>query len=51
MPNSAPITPVSWGANRLDIFAIGTNNHMFHKAWYGQWTPGWEDLEGVFVIR
>jgi len=24
---------VSWGANRLDIFGLGTDNQMYHKAW------------------
>ena len=42
----------SWGNNRLDIFALGTNNSMFHKAWDGSaWRPsptGWEPLGGVF---
>jgi hypothetical protein len=41
----------SWGPNRLDIFGLGTDNQMFHKAWNGQWHPsqtGWEALGGVF---
>ena len=41
----------SWGLNRLDIFGLGTDNQMFHKAWDGQWHPsqtGWEALGGVF---
>lgn len=25
---------VSWGPNRIDTFARGTNNHLYHK-WYG----------------
>jgi hypothetical protein len=25
----------SWGVNRLDIFGLGTNNEMYHKAWNG----------------
>jgi hypothetical protein len=43
---------VSWGANRLDIFGLGTDNQMYHKAWDGSnWQPsvtGWEALGGVF---
>ena len=42
----------SWGSNRLDIFGLGLDNQMFHKAWDGQaWFPsptGWEPLGGVF---
>src|ERR687897_3301239 len=30
----------SWGANRLDVFAVGTSTAMVHKAWDGQtWQP------------
>ncbi|HTG16557.1 MAG TPA: hypothetical protein VK747_15015 [Blastocatellia bacterium] len=43
----------SWGNNRLDIFGLGTDNQMFHKAWDGAaWRPsltGWEPLGGVFA--
>ena len=43
---------VSWGANRLDIFGLGTDNQMYHKAWDGSaWRPSpkdWEPLGGVF---
>src|SRR5438132_11528840 len=43
----------SWGPNRLDIFGLGTNNGMYHKAWTGsQWAPSptnWEYLGGVFI--
>jgi hypothetical protein len=40
----------SWAAGRLDVFARGTNNALFHR-WYdsGQgWSPnsGWESLDG-----
>ena len=45
------VSAVSWGANRLDIFGLGTNNSMFHKAWANAWYPspsGWEALGGVF---
>jgi hypothetical protein len=43
----------SWGPERLDIFALGTDNQMFHKAWARQWSPsqtGWEALGGEFNI-
>jgi hypothetical protein len=44
---------VSWGPNRLDIFGVGTNGAMFHKALdAGAWQPSgtdWQSLGGVFV--
>jgi hypothetical protein len=44
---------VSWGPNRIDVFGIGTNGAMFHKAFDGgAWRPsasGWESLGGVFA--
>src|ERR1700739_5134622 len=43
----------SWGANRLDIFAVGTDGAMYHKDWDGtQWQPVypvWENLGGDFL--
>ncbi len=43
----------SWGANRLDIFGLGTDHQMFHKAWDGsRWHPSpvdWEPLGGKFT--
>jgi hypothetical protein len=42
----------AWGTNRLDIFGLGTDRQMFHKAWTGSaWHPsvsGWEALGGAF---
>jgi hypothetical protein len=52
-----PPVAVSWGPNRLDIFAVsGTSDPMsyplYHKAWSGSsWQPsqtGWEGLGGDF---
>ncbi len=41
---------VAWGPNRLDVFGLGLNRGMFHKAWLGNtWQPNWEDLGGVFT--
>jgi len=37
----------SWAVNRLDTFAKGTNNRMFHKWWNGTAWSSWEDLGGV----
>ena len=46
------LAAVSWDVNRLDIFGLGTNNEMFHKAWDGSaWRPSptaWEPLGGGF---
>ena len=42
----------SWGPNRLDLFGVGTDGAMYHKAWDGIWRPspsGWEHLGGVFT--
>src|ERR1044071_1594510 len=49
--NYSSIAVASWGENRLDIFGLGTDNQMFHKAWNGAWRPsltGWEPLGGIF---
>ena len=46
------LTAASWGSNRLDVFGIGTNGAMYHKAWDGVWQPspsGWEQLGGIFT--
>ena len=45
------IAAASWGPNRIDIFALGTDDQMFHKAWAQGWFPsqeGWEALGGRF---
>ena len=43
----------AWGNNRLDIFGLGTDGAMYHKAWDGSaWRPSvldWERLGGVFT--
>ena len=43
----------AWGQNRLDIFGLGTDGAMYHKAWDGSaWRPSpldWERLGGVFT--
>jgi hypothetical protein len=47
--NSAPAV-VSWGRNRLDVFGLGTDDAVYHRAWDGSaWQPaGWEPQGGVF---
>jgi hypothetical protein len=46
------IAVVAWGTNRLDIFGVGPDRAMYHKAWDGnQWLPSptdWERLGGGF---
>ena len=48
---SSPPAVASYAANRLDVFARGTNNAMYHKAWNGgAWVPetDWDNLGGAF---
>ena len=43
---SAP-SAVSWGnQNRIDVFARGTDNGLWHKWWTGSSWSGWESLGG-----
>jgi peptidase M28-like protein/repeat uncharacterized protein DUF346 len=47
--SSSPV--VAWGANRLDVFVLGTNRALYHKWWNGSaWGPsvtGYEAMGGV----
>lgn len=43
---SAPAVS-SWAANRLDTFALGTDNALWHKWWDGTGWYGWESLGGM----
>ena len=45
---SAP-TVVSWGPNRLDVFAQGTDDALWHRWWDGTRWGGWESLGGSIV--
>jgi hypothetical protein len=42
---------VAWGANRLDVFVLGTDRALYHKAWNGSaWAPsvsGYEAQGGL----
>ena len=42
---SAP-EAVTWGPNRLDVFAVGTDHAMWHRWWDGNSWGGWESLGG-----
>ncbi len=38
---------VSWGPNRLNVFARGNNGSIYHKSWNGsKWSSYWENLGG-----
>ena len=37
---------VSWGRNRIDLFATGTSGRLWHKWWDGTRWLGWKDLGG-----
>ncbi len=47
-----PPAVVAWSTNRLDVFGLGTDWAIYHKAWDGSgWYPSptdWEPLGGVF---
>ena len=42
----SPPAVVSWGADRLDIFVIGSDDGLYHKAYDGAWQEDWESLGG-----
>ena len=47
--SSSPV--VAWGANRLDVFVLGTDRALYHKGWDGSaWGPalaGYEAMGGI----
>ncbi len=46
---TSPPSAVSWGPNRLDIFAVGTDSAMYHRWWDGSSWGGWESLGGTLM--
>ena len=40
---------VSWGANRIDCLARGTDRAMWHRWWNGSTWGGWESLGGIIL--
>jgi len=52
LPTSTKIGAASWGPNRVDVFSLGNDLQVFHKALTGSsWYPsptGWEPLGGAF---
>ncbi|HEV7505817.1 MAG TPA: hypothetical protein VGS07_12985 [Thermoanaerobaculia bacterium] len=45
---SAPAV-VSWGPNRIDCFARGVDQHLWHRWWDGVSWKGWQDLGGTIT--
>ena len=43
----SPPLGVCWGPDRIDIFAVGTDNAMWHRWWDGNAWGGWESLGGM----
>ncbi|HEX2691900.1 MAG TPA: hypothetical protein VHN14_35065, partial [Kofleriaceae bacterium] len=50
-PNPIASDPaaVSWGTNRIDVFARGTDNKMYTLSWNGSQWFGWSSLGGQFT--
>ena len=40
---------VSWGSNRLDIFALGLDTALWHKAWNGSTWSAWQPMGGLWT--
>jgi Repeat of unknown function (DUF346) len=40
---------VCWEPNRIDVFARGNDNALYHKWWDGSNWGGWESLGGVIT--
>src|ERR1017187_10011692 len=51
--NLGPPAVCSWGGGRIDVFVVGTDGALLHKAWNGAaWLPspsGYESLGGGIV--
>jgi hypothetical protein len=50
---TSPLASVSWAPNRIDIFALGVNGRLLHKALnYGSWLPSensWDEIGSGFT--
>jgi hypothetical protein len=44
---TSPPSVVSWGPDRLDIFAKGGDNAIWHQAWNGSSWSGWDSRGGL----
>ncbi len=45
----SPAPEVCWGASRIDAFAVGTDNALWHRWWDGSNWGGWESLGGILT--
>ena len=41
----------SWGSDRLDVFARGTDDALWHRWWDGHSWGGWESLGGIITTE
>jgi len=46
---ASALAVVSRSPNLLDVFGLGTDFSMFHRAYGPSWSPAWESLGGVFT--
>jgi hypothetical protein len=46
---TSDISCTSWSSNRIDCFARGTDNAMYHRWWNGSSWLGWQNLGGVIT--
>ena len=46
---TSPPVAVSWGVNRLDVFARGLDFGLWHRGWNGSSWSGWYSLGGVLT--
>lgn len=43
-------TVVSWGVERLDVFAVGSDSALYHNSWAGSsWQNSFDSLDGVIT--
>ena len=45
----SPAPEVCWGSDRIDAFAVGTDNALWHQWFDGSAWGGWESLGGVLA--
>jgi hypothetical protein len=46
---TSPFSVTAWAPDRLDIFALGGDNAVWHKWWDGNAWGGWESLFGLLT--
>jgi Papain-like cysteine protease AvrRpt2/Repeat of unknown function (DUF346) len=45
----SPPPAVCWGPDRIDAFAVGTDNALWHRWWDGASWGGWDSLGGILT--